>query len=188
MESNFFLTPPTPPPPFHKKIPWSSPGMMPSRCFKWKLLSYGVFFLHAVDGVQVEPMVSRETRPQHQVKGSFHCVAWKYGMNFILGIGSLLCILLEQYFPVYPYPFDILVDGEKHSTTTCPSLGPKPVKLVVTLPTIGLLDLSWKEGVGVGFIMISNSVKGHNISLLSLSFITCFNRQRMDHQEYKMGK
>ena len=148
MESNFFLTPPTPPPPFHKKIPWSSPGMMPSRCFKWKLLSYGVFFLHAVDGVQVEPMVSRETRPQHQVKGSFHCVAWKYGMNFILGIGSLLCILLEQYFPVYPYPFDILVDGEKHSTTTCPSLGPKPIKLEVTLPSIGPLHLPQRRGLG----------------------------------------
>lgn len=106
MESNSFLTPPYPPP-LSLKIPWSPSGMMPSRCvkcFRWKLLSYEDFFLHAVDGVQVEPMVSRETRPQHQVKGLFHCVAWKYGMNFILGIGSLFCILLEQYFPVYPIP------------------------------------------------------------------------------------
>lgn len=124
---------------------------MPSRCvkcFRWKLLSYEDFFLHAVDGVQVEPMVSRETRPQHQVKKSSHCIAWKYGTSFILGICSLFCILLEQYFPVYLYPFDILLDGEKHSTMTCQSLGPKPIKLEVTLPTIGPLHLPQRRGVG----------------------------------------
>ena len=105
-----------------------------------------IFFLHAVDGVQVEPMVSRETRPQHQVKS--HPTVLLENMGFILGICSLFCILLEQYFPVYLYPFDILLDGEKHSTMTCQSLGPKPIKLEVTLPTIGPLHLPQRRGVG----------------------------------------
>ena len=107
MESNSFLTPPYPPPPFHWRfldlpLVWCPVGVSSVSGENSYLMR--IFFLHAVDGVQVEPMVSRETRPQHQVKGLFHCVAWKYGMNFILGIGSLFCILLEQYFPVYPIP------------------------------------------------------------------------------------
>ena len=142
---------PPPPPSFHKKfldlpLVWCPVGVSSVSGENSYLMR--IFFLHAVDGVQVEPMVSRETRPQHQVKKSSHCIAWKYGTSFILGICSLFCILLEQYFPVYLYPFDILLDGEKHSTMTCQSRGPKPIKLEVTLPTIGPLHLPQRRGVG----------------------------------------
>ena len=54
--------------------------------------------------MQVEPMVSRETRPQHQVKKSSHCISWKYGTSFILGICSLFLYFVGTIFSSLPVP------------------------------------------------------------------------------------
>ena len=163
---------------------------MPSRCvkcFRWKLLSYEDFFFTCsrwsaggANGKQRNKTTTsgKKVIPLYCLK-IWHEFYFRDLQFFLYFVGTIFSSLPVPIWYTPEWREAQHNDLSKSWTQTHQTGGHLANHWTTASPTKKRgweLDSLWSK------------TKGYNISFLSLSFITYFNRQRMDHQEYKMEK